>query len=353
VRRRRFGVDLLVFASAAILGAIPALSALADKDGDPSVLLIVGEAAISRSFVEREFPHPPLAPDYGHDGQQFYVMAETLPELQEAESHIDRLQYRARRILFPALVAAAPAGAPTVWAMLAVNLAAIGMAGVALSRLATRLGTSPLLGLAAGLTPALAFSARASLADALAFSLALWGVVLWRREPGRAAVLFASGALARELTLIAPAACLVVAVLHRRRERLPVWPLAVPFAAYVAWAGVVGLWLRPSPNERGGPIREFGRLFDLPFQPWTEIGRQQVLMGVAMTVLCLVAAYVLRAELPELTWWLLGEAVLLVTSAPAVSGNTANYLRVAPVVVPAVALAGAYLWRQRRPVGCL
>lgn len=61
----------------------------------------------------------------------------------------------------------------------------------------------------------------------------------------------------------------------------------------------------------------------------------------------------LRAELPKVTWWLLGEALLLVTSAPAVAGNTANYLRVAPVVVPAVALAGGYLWRQRRPVGCL
>ena len=347
--RRRLVTDLGVFVLAAVLGGIPALGLLAREDGDVTALLVVGEAAISREFVERDFPDPVLAPGYGHDGQQFYVMARTFPHFQAADGHVDRLQYRARRVVLPLLVAAAPAGAPTVWAMLAVNLVAIGMAGVALGRLAGRLGASPLVGVVAGVTPALLFSARASLADAPAFALAAWGVVVWRRHPWWAAVLFTSAALAREQALIVPAACLLTALFERGRSRPPVAALATPFAAYGAWAAAVGIWLHPSAERQGGgPLAEAQRLLDVPFRPWLEIGGGQVMIGVAMTGLAAAAAYVLRRDLPEAAWWLAGEALLVVTSSPAISGNTSNYLRVAPLVIPAAALSAALRSRRRR-----
>ena len=49
-----------------------------------------------------------LVGTYGHDGQQFYVIAKSIPDLQQADGHVDRLRYRARRILFPLVVAAVP-----------------------------------------------------------------------------------------------------------------------------------------------------------------------------------------------------------------------------------------------------
>ena len=55
--------------------------------------------------VERDIADPVLVSTFGHDGQQFYVVARTFPNLQDADGHVDRLKYRARRVLFPALVA--------------------------------------------------------------------------------------------------------------------------------------------------------------------------------------------------------------------------------------------------------
>jgi hypothetical protein len=95
---------------------------------------------------------------------------------------------------------------------------AVGLAGVGLGWLAARVGVSPLVGLAAGLTPALFMSVRASLGDAPAFALALWGVVVCRRRVGWAALLFTLAALTREHTLVVPTACAAVAVWDSRRD---------------------------------------------------------------------------------------------------------------------------------------
>jgi hypothetical protein len=313
--------------------------------GDASALLRIGDVSASRSFVEPDFSFPVLVPGYGHDGQQFYVIARTVPHLDRAEGHVDRLAYRARRIVFPLLAAPAAPGPPTVWAMLAVNLAAIGLAGVGIGRLAARVGVSPFLGLAAAVTPALFMSARASLSDALAFSLALWGVVVWRRHVGWAALLFTMAALTREHTLVVPAACAVVALWEWRRgfERPePAWPLAVPFLAYLVWAVALGVLLGPAGSgENATPLGDALSSFQLPFQTWFEIGlfERPVLMGIVMTFGSVVAAAALWRAIPELSLWLLADAVLLVISAPVVAIDLLNYCRVAPLAVPAVVLA--------------
>jgi hypothetical protein len=77
---------------------------------DPTTSLRVGRYSASREFIERDFPDPVLTDDYGHDGQQFYVLAATFPDLADAQDNIDRLRYRARRILLPALVSPMPRG---------------------------------------------------------------------------------------------------------------------------------------------------------------------------------------------------------------------------------------------------
>jgi hypothetical protein len=333
--RRSFSRDVIVFAASVLIAAIPTIALLATNDGDPTALLRVGDRSASREYVERDLPDPVLVPGFGHDGQQFYVIAATFPDLQSADGNVDRLRYRARRILLPAIVSPMPAGAPTVWAMLGVNLAAIGAAGVALSRLAVRVRAPWWLGAVVAVSPALALSARASLADALAFALALWGVVLWRRHLWWAVALFTLAAFARETSLVVPAACLLVG--PKPRERLA---MLVPFGAYAAWTVAVTLWLDPSDAGSSSPFGDATRQLAAPFEAFAQLGPSlAVYFGVGLLVVSLVAAWRLRRPLPELALWLLADAILLVTAATGVAEDAWNLTRLAPLAVPALALA--------------
>jgi hypothetical protein len=264
-------------------------------------------------------------------------VARAFPNLQSVDGRTDRLRYRVRRILFPMLVSPFPKGPPTVWAMLAVNLLAIGAAAVAASRLARRLGGPPWLGLAAAITPALFISARASLGDALAFSLALWGVVLWRRHLGWAAVLFTLAALTRETTLVAPVACLLVA--NDRRSRLA---MASPIAAYAVWVGLTSLFLHGhlSPDS-SSPLADAMRQFQVPLQAWGELGwtSKPTLFGLCATIASVLSAWVLRNRMPEIALWLLADTLLLMVASADVAADTLNYVRFAPLLGVGVALA--------------
>jgi hypothetical protein len=339
--------DLTVFVLSVLIAAIPTVTLLWSKDGDPTALLRVGERSASRSFVEADMPDPVLAPGFGHDGQQFYVIAGTFPDMQDADGHVDRLRYRARRVLFPAVVAPFPAGDATVWAMLGVNLAAIGAAGVAISRLATRVRAPWWVGVSVAVTPALVVSARASLADALAFALAVWGAVLWRRHLWWAVVLFTLAALARETSLVVPAACLLVG--GRARERLA---MLVPFAAYGVWTIAVTMWLDPSDAGSSSPFGDATRQLALPFEAFRQLGPSSAAyLGLALLVVSIAAAWRLRFDLPEISLWLIADALLLVTAATGVVEDTWNVPRLVPLAVPAIALAMTMPRRSTAPLG--
>jgi hypothetical protein len=304
---------------------------------DPTTLLRVGQYSASREFVEQDFPDPVLTDDYGHDGQQFYVLAATFPHLTDAQGYVDRLRYRSRRILVPALMSPVPRGEPLIWSILAVNLASVGAAAVAVAHLARRLGTTPWLGLVVAVTPAMVESVEGSLADALAFSLALWGLVVWRRRPWLAVALFTLAALGRETTLVAPLACALVAGRGRRV------PMLVPLAAFAAWAVTVAVWL---PARAGGApssslVDDAPVVFDWPFAAWAKVGfvSLEVLLGAMLIVAALAAAWLLRDRLPEVSLWLLAEAALLIVSNDGVVARAQNYSRVAPLAMAALVLA--------------
>jgi hypothetical protein len=95
--------------------------------------------------------------------------------------------------------------------------------------------------------------------------------------------------------------------------------------------------------SNNGPVADALRAFEPPFRAWFEIGFRDraVLLGIVMAFGSLVAAYVLRATFPELSVWLLADTVLVVIAAPVVAGDLLNYARVAPLAVPALALAVA------------
>ncbi|MDQ4098449.1 MAG: hypothetical protein M3144_11345, partial [Actinomycetota bacterium] len=125
-------------------------------------------------------------------------------------------------------------------------------------------------------------------------------------------------------------------------------PLAIPFCVYLFWALAVGMVLDPATSgDDANPLADALSSFQLPFQTWFEIGllERPVLMGILLTFGSAVAAAVLWNVIPELSLWLLADAVLLVISAPVIALDLLNYCRVAPLALPAVVLALAL---QRR-----
>lgn len=332
-RRELVKIGALTLAVAGIMAGIW----LVRGGFDLSEVLRVGRYAPSRSFVEQTVPDPVLSEDYGHDGQQFYVLASVLPDLPAAEGHVDDLQYRSRRILYPLVLSPFGEGPPMIWAMLAVNLLAVGAAGAGVGRLAQRCGLSPYSGLAVAVTPAMLESTVGGLADAVAFAFAVWGVVLWRRQVWGAAVLLALAALARETTLVVAAACLVTAPRGRRL------PALIPLGAVAAWSAVVAVWLPPT-----GQANVVARFIVMPFEAWAEVGftSLSVVLATALMFASVLAAVELRRDLPALAMWLVLDAALFVVVNITILDRPLNAARVAPLAVPAAALAYAHYHRR-------
>ena len=279
---------------ATLLGGLLALVPIVRK-GDVAAALRVGRYSASRPVIEQTMPDPPMTDDYGHDGQQFYALAVALPDLRDAEGDVDKLRYRARRILLPVLAAPFPDGRPTVWAMVGWNVVALAAAAVALGRLARRCGTTPWVGLAVLLSFGLLDSAQGALADAPAFALALWGVVLCRSRPWLSGALLALGGLARETTLTAAAA----AGLGARAWR----SAAIALGAYLAWTVAVAAWLPPSDDAgTNSPVADALSQIEVPFRSFHQVGWSSTptITGLALVALSLGAAWSLRRRLPEL-----------------------------------------------------
>jgi hypothetical protein len=339
--RRR---EVIIFVAAMVLALIPALQLLAGHDFNPTTLLKVGQQSASRPFIDRAFPTVDYVNGYGHDGQQFYVVAASLPDLRQLAGNIDRPRYRARRILLPAVVLPLPAGAPKVWGMFVASLVSVGFAAVATSRLARRAGAPDWVGIVAGVTPALVFSVQGTLGDALAFALALWGVVLWRRRLGWAIALFSLAALARETTLVVPLACLVVGTRPQRVR------LLIPFAVFAAWSVVITLWLPQTTAGASNILADAAVALSWPFSGWLAVGLDSpsTLAAAALVAMSVYAAVRLRSRVPELALWLAADALLLVISNSEVTFAPANLARITPLAVPAFAIA---LTMNRVPAG--
>lgn len=339
-RRTAAAIFLAVLAVSAALVTI----SLVRHDGSITALLRVGRYSASRSFIEHDFDDPVLTEDAGHDGQQFYVLAATFPDLPDATDHVDKIRYRGRRVLYPAILSPLPSGEPLVWGMLAVNLVATASAAVAVGVLAARQRLSPWLGLSVAVTPALIESTEGVLADSTAFALALWGVVVFRRRPALAGLLFLLAVLTRETTLVVPLAC---ALVGSGRQRLGP---AIAGAGYLAWLAISGWWL---PATQGGSSNDLLAdallQVELPFSEWFRQGWQteQVMLGALLFAGSLTAAWILRDRLPEVSLWLLGDAVLLTIADEGIVSRAMNFARVAPMAVPAMALAVALVMAAR------
>jgi hypothetical protein len=163
----------------------------------------------------------------GYDGQFNYTIAR---DPSTAAQYIDVPAYRFQRILLPAIGWLLSFGnerlIPYIFLLVGVISLAAGTA--LMERLLIEHGVSRWYALAYGLTIGTFGSARLSLPEPLAYALALGGLWLFLRERWLwSATLFALAALARETTLLIPAACGLYLLQQRK------WRVAIPFGLII------------------------------------------------------------------------------------------------------------------------
>jgi hypothetical protein len=212
------------------------LGVLVSTSGDPLAFALLGTR-----FSEGD-PHG----TEGYDGQFAYQIA--LRPLAAAP-YLDVPAYRYQRILYPMLARLLALGRPGLipWALIGVNVAAIGFGTWATERLLVDLGASRWYALVYGLYAAQLLALRDDLNEPLAQALVMWAMLAWARERRWLAVVaFGLAALAKETALVFLAAYLLYA-LQRRAWR---WTIAlgmgaIPFVAYQlllwSWLGEFGV----------------------------------------------------------------------------------------------------------------
>jgi len=310
--------------------------------GTATAYLRVGTAHPSRPFIEQDFHDVFLTADYGHDGQQFYVLAGTFPNLTEGAPYLDIPNYRARRIIYPAIASLFPRGPALAWALYALNVLSVGAAAAAFARIAHQLALSPLLALAVPLNPAMIESVVGSLADSMAFAFALWGVALWRSHRWAAVALVTLAVLTRETTIFA---ALAVVLVDRSRRALPMLiPVAVA-SGFSQWLKLVlpGAGL-PVPNANflspmGNLGAPFGGMMFIGLTSGDTVGL------LVVTAIGVFGAWHLRRVTPILACWLLADFVVLVLSDEGVTGRFLNATRVVPLALP-LGVLGISHWRR-------
>ena len=190
------------------------------------------EAKLGREVVKRD--------TQGHDGKFFFVQAND-PLLLAPEENIavvDRPLYRSQRMLYPILAGGAGLFSPEVivWALLIVNLIAIGLGTWAVAHLAMEMGGSPWWGLAfvlnIGFISEMNIDGAGVVAAAAAFAAV---VMLLKQRLGWAIALLTIAVLSREAMLIAAAGS-AFWLWRKSERRSAVLVAGIPFAAVVIWA---------------------------------------------------------------------------------------------------------------------
>lgn len=318
-------------AAALVLAIAIGLFDIAPVGFDLGRFLRVGENASARSFVENDVPDVPLIQGWGHDGQANYVLAATFPDLSQANGVVDSVPYRARRILYPAIVSWVPRGKPLIAALTVVNLGAIAAAAAAMAMVARKAGASQAVALLAGasvaMTPSFVASLVVDLSDALALALAAWAVVKSDRNSVAAVALLTLAALTRETTLVFAGALFVVTP---GRSRL-IW--LIPPAVAAGWFVMVS-FLVDGPGKPG--------VFTAPFQGWIThgLGRPETQFTMFMFFMSIFVAWRLRERAPVWALVLLAEAgVLTLVHQQILATGSLNVGRVTAWVIPLAVVA--------------
>lgn len=284
-------------------------------DGDPSEFLRLGVLhPVTTEYAVPRLGEVVLMPEAGHDGKFFYVQAHD-PLLLNPKAHaefLDRPVYRSQRMLYPALAGPGMIFGEwgIVWALLIVNLIAMGFGTWGTSKLAESMGASRWWGMAFSLNPGMLFEVLVDGSGVVAWSLAVGGLWLWETDRRRGAVgALAAACLAREA--MALVALGMGAFVWRREGRVAARPLLWPLAAALGW----GVYVRV---RLGYPLwemqsKEVGAPFSGWLQAaasWPEEGLLDLVMGVVLVMLVVAVVYQSRVRPSTITWAALGFALV-------------------------------------------
>jgi hypothetical protein len=216
---------------------------LVQYDGDPTGFVQFGRAAAPAVM-------PPagarVESDIGYDGQFFYVQALDPLLRDRARSALVATngEYRAQRVLYPAIAYVTAAGSEdgVPWTLLLLNVAAALAATAAVAVFARTRALSGWWALAIGLSPGVVLAVLRDLSEPLAIAGLVGGLVAWRmRRPWVAGGALTAAVLAREAMVLAVVAIAVEAVWRRlaRRDAGVVGDAlracALPVSVFVAW----------------------------------------------------------------------------------------------------------------------
>lgn len=263
------------------------------------VLLNSGGDPLEFALLGTRFSEGDPAGTEGYDGQFAYQIA--LNPLGAAP-YIDVPAYRYQRILYPLLARLLALGQPALipWALVLVNIAAIGVGTWATEGLLKELRVSRWYALVYGLYGGQLLALRTDLNEPLAQGLVQLAMLAWMKERRAWAVTaFALAALAKETTLVFLAAYGLYAL--TRRDWRGVFGLGVGIVPFVAYQLVLWRWLGEFGVGSGGAGATPFSL--IPLGGWLAIARVKItaflvisLIMVPMSILPGVAGLILSGR---------------------------------------------------------
>jgi hypothetical protein len=329
---------------AALFSSLMVVRVLSETDWDPTIFVAFGEdAAPTTEYAERRLGEVYLRGAQGHDGKFFFVQAND-PWVLEPDVNaqvLDRPLYRSQRMLYPVLAGGLGLLGPEaiVWAMLAVNLLAMGVGSWVVARIADDMGGSPWWGLAFALNIGFFSEVNIGGAGVVAAAAAFGAVLMFMRD--RVAVgigLLVAAVLAREAMLIAVAGAALWFWLERRRKTA-LTVAAVPGLAVVIWAAY--LRLRIGEGHVTAEVEEIGWPFvgfAEAFASWLD-DPLDLLVGLAMMTLFLLFTRRVLLSRHVVGWAFLGFVALGVVFTEQVWRSYFDITRaVAPIITSFVLL---------------
>lgn len=292
--RRRIPTPILVGLVGVILASLVALRVWSAFDQDATIFVAFGvesteineyaEAKLGREVAKRAA--------LGHDGKYFFVQAND-PLVLEPEENIaviDRPLYRSQRMLYPVLAGGVGlfSADVIVWALIVVNLIAMGLGTWAVACLAMEMGGSPWWGLAFVLNIGFISEMNIDGAGVVAAAAAFGAVVMLLKDRvGWAVALLTIAVLSREAMLIAAAGS-AFWLWRRGDKRDAVLVAGIPTAAVAIWA--IYLRFRIEFDTGVSEVQEIGLPFAgfaQSFKIWAD-DPLNLVAGVAILLLLLM-----------------------------------------------------------------
>jgi len=304
----------------------------------------------ARSFalIGQRFEQRTASGSKGYDGQFAYYIA---TDPIGAADNMDAAAYRYLRIVYPALgwlLSLGGQAALAPWALIGINVVALGAIAILLGELLARLGASRWYGLGVPLTAGMLFALRADLNEPLALALALGAIVALSdtyRQEGTGnwllvTVLLALSALTKETGYIY-AGGVVLGLLAARRWRRAIGVGLGTLGPALVWGLLISAWLGQSPFAT-----ERTQFEAIPFGglPYLEPPPAQLILVIWIVIPCLVLAALLIRDARRgehgLFALLLSANLLFVMFLP-----RASYIDAFAVLrLAAGMLAAAFLW---------